>query len=134
MLNKNKILYNYFFILFSIIPVSIIVGPAISLINILLIDLSFIFLIFYTKDFYFLKNKTLKLILLLYLYLIFNSLISQNFSIGAARNLGFIRFIILFVAFNYFFNKDKFFNKFLIIWALVIFVVCLDVYFEGYTG
>jgi len=131
---KNKILYNYFFFLFSIIPVSIIVGPAISLINILLIDLSFIFLIFYTKDFYFLKNKTVKLLLFLYLYLIFNSLISQNFSIGAARNLGFIRFIILFVAFNYFFNKYKFFNKFLMIWALMIFVVCLDVYFESYMG
>ena len=131
---KNKILYNYFFFLFSIIPVSIIVGPAISLINILLIDLSFIFLIFYTKDFYFLKNKTVKLLLFLYLYLIFNSLISQNFSIGAARNLGFIRFIILFVAFNYFFNKNKFFDKFLIVWALVIFVVCLDVYLERYTG
>jgi len=131
---KNKILYNYFFILFSIIPVSIIVGPAISLINILLIDLSFIFLIIYTKDFYFLKNKTVKLLLFLYLYLIFNSLVSQNFLIGAARNLGFIRFIILFVAFNYFFNKNKFFDKFLMIWALMIFVVCLDVYLESYTG
>ncbi len=131
---KNKILYNYFFILFSIIPISIIIGPAVSLTNILLIDLSFIIYIFYTKNFYFLKNKTFQLILLLYLYLIFNSLISQNFSEGAARNLGFIRFIILFVAFNYFFNTHKFFNKFLIIWTLIIFVVCLDVYLESYTG
>jgi len=131
---KNKILYNYFFILFSIIPISIIIGSAVSLTNILLIDLSFIIYIFYTKNFYFLKNKTFQLILLLYLYLIFNSLISQDFSEGAARNLGFIRFIILFAAFNYFFNTHKFFNKFLIIWTLIIFVVCLDIYLESYTG
>ena len=98
---KNKILINYFFILFSVIPISIVVGPAVSLANILLIDLSFIFFIFYTKEFHFLKNKTFKIIILLYLYLIFNSLISQDFLIGANRNLGFIRFIILFTAFNY---------------------------------
>ena len=131
---KNKILYNYFFILFSIIPISIVIGPAVSLVNILLIDLSFIFLIFYTKDFYFLKNKTFKLIVLLYLYLIFNSLISQDFLIGANRNFGFIRFIIFFTAFNYFFYTRKSFNKILVIWALTIFLICLDVYFESYTG
>ena len=131
---KNKILINYFFILFSVIPISIVVGPAVSLANILLIDLSFIFFIFYTKEFHFLKNKTFKIIILLYLYLIFNSLISQDFLIGANRNLGFIRFIILFTAFNYFFYTSKFFNKILAIWALTLFTICLDTYFESYTG
>ena len=133
-LMKNKTLYNYFFILFSVIPISILIGPAASLVNILLIDFSFLFLIFYTKNFYFLKSKAFKLILLLYLYLIFNSLISQDFSIGAARNFGFIRFIILFVAFNYFFNINESFSKFLRIWAIIIFIVCLDVFLESYTG
>ncbi len=76
---KNKILYNYFFVLFSIIPISVVIGSTVSLVNILLIDLSFIIFLLYTKEFYFLKNKTIKIILLLYLYLIFNSLISQDF-------------------------------------------------------
>ena len=131
---KNKILYNYFFILFAIIPLTIVVGPAASLVNIILIDLSFIFFIFYTKEFYFLKNKTIKLIGLLYLYLIFNSLIAQDFTIGAYRNFGFIRFIILFTAFSYFFYISKSFRKVLVIWALIIIVICLDIYFERYTG
>ena len=82
---QNKI-DNYFFILFSIIPISIIIGSSVSLGNILLIDLSFIILLIYKKDFFFLKNKTVKFILLLYLYLIFNSIISLDFSFGAARN------------------------------------------------
>jgi len=131
---KNKIINNYFFVLFSVIPISIIIGPAVSLINILLIDLSFIFFILYTKEFYFVKNKTFKFIVLLYLYLIFNSLISQDFLIGATRNFGFIRFIIFFTAFNYFFHTSKFFNKIFAIWTLTIFVLCLDVYLESYTG
>ena len=131
---KNKILYNYFFVLFSIIPISIVIGSTVSLVNILLIDLSFTIFLLYTKEFYFLKNKTIKIILLLYLYLIFNSLISQNFSIGAVRNFGFIRFFILFGAFNYFFYKNKYFNKILIIWTLSLFVICLDTYIESYFG
>ena len=132
MISKNKILYGYFFILFSVIPISIVVGSAVSLANILLIDLSFIILLLCTKEFYFLKNKTIIIILLFCLYLIFNSLISQDFSIGATRNFGYIRFLVLFVAFNYFFYKNKYFNKILIIWALSLFIICLDVYFESY--
>ena len=65
---NSKILNSYFLFLFSFIPASIIIGPAVSLINILLIDFSFIFLIFYKKDFKFLSNKTVKLIIFLCLY------------------------------------------------------------------
>ena len=80
---NNKILNFYFLFLFSFIPTSIIIGPAISLFNILLIDFSFIFLIFYKKDFKFLSNKTVKLIIFLCLYLVFNSIIAKDFSMSA---------------------------------------------------
>ena len=130
----NKIFESYFFILFSLIPASIILGPAISLLNILLINFSFIYFIIYVKEYKFLSNKTVKLALILWLYLIFNSLISENFSIGALRNFGFIRFIILFCAFNYFFYHKVFFNKILIIWALTLFILTTDTYIENLTG
>ena len=42
MMQLNKATYNYFLILFSVIPVTIILGPKVSLLNILLIDISFI--------------------------------------------------------------------------------------------
>ena len=96
-----KFIKNYFFILFSIIPISIVVGPAISLINIIIIDISFIFYVILRKDFKFLKNSTIKIILAIYIYLIFNSFISLDSQIGLNRNLGFIRFIIFFICFNY---------------------------------
>ena len=132
-MNKNFI-DNYFFLLFSIIPIAIIIGPAISLINILLIDLSFIFFLLYKKNYQFLSNKIVKLILLLCLYLIFNSIIAQNFSIGAQRNFGFIRFGILFCAFNYFFYYNKSFHKILIVWTIVLIISCLDIYIESNFG
>ena len=129
-----KILNYYFLFLFSLIPASIIIGPAISLFNILLIDISFIFFILFKKDFKFLSNKTVKLIILLCLYLIFNSIIAKDFSMSAYRNLGFIRFGIFFLAFNYFFYNNDFVNRVLVIWALTLSFLSLDTYLESISG
>ena len=131
---NNKILNFYFLLLFSLIPASIIVGPAVSLINILLIDFSFVFLILYKKDFKFLSNKTVKFIIFLCLYLIFNSIISKDFSMSAYRNFGFIRFGILFLAFNYFFYNKDFINRVLIVWILTLSILTLDTYLESISG
>ena len=131
---NSKILNSYFLILFSFIPASIIIGPAISLFNILLIDISFIFFILFKKDFKFLSNKTVKLIILLCLYLVFNSVIAKDFSMGAYRNLGFIRFGIFFLAFNYFFYNNDFVNRVLVIWALTLSFLSLDTYLESISG
>ena len=131
---NNKILNSYFLLLFSFIPASIIVGPAVSLINILLIDFSFIFLILYKKDYRFLSNKTVKFIIFLSLYLIFNSIISKDFSISANRNFGFIRFGILFLAFNYFFYNKIFIDRVLTVWIVTLSILSLDVYIESIFG
>ena len=130
----TKTTYNYFLILFAIIPVTILIGPSISLFTILLIDISFIFLIIKNGNYLFLKNDTLKYLIALYLYLIFNSLISIDKTEGIFRNFGFIRIIILFIAFNFFFNQKLFFNKVFKIWLLTLLIVVLDVYFEYFTG
>ena len=131
---NSKNLNSYFLFLFSFIPASIIIGPAFSLINILLIDFSFIFLILYKKDFKFLSNKTVKLIIFLCLYLILNSIIAKDFSMSAHRNFGFIRFGILFLAFNYFFYNKSFINRVLIVWILTLSLLTLDTYIESIFG
>ena len=131
---NSTVLNSYFLLLFSFIPASIIVGPAVSLINILLIDFSFIFLILYKKDYKFLSNKSVKLIIFLCLYLIFNSIISKDFSMSVNRNFGFIRFGILFLAFNYFFYNKDFVNRVLIIWVFTLSILSLDTYIESIFG
>jgi O-antigen ligase len=131
---NNKTLNSYFLLLFAFIPASIIFGSAVSLINILLIDFSFIFLILYKKDYRFLSNKTVKFVIFFSIYLIFNSIISQDFSTGAYRNFGFIRFGILFLAFNYFFYNKSFINRVLIVWIITLFVLSFDTYIESIFG
>jgi len=130
----NKFVYNYFLILFAAIPVSIVAGPSISLFNIIIIDFSFICLIIYLRNFNFLKNKTFFYLLILYSYLIFNSIISLEPYEGIYRNLGFIRIIIFFIAVNFFFNQKLFFKKVFWIWLIVISIIVFDVYIERFSG
>ena len=132
-MNQN-ISKNYFFILFSIIPISFLIGPAISLINILLIDVSFIFYILYRRDYRFINNIAVKVLFVLYIYLIFNSFISQDFFLSIKRNFGFIRFIVLFIAFNFFFKEYENFNKIFYAWFVIIIFLCFDVYLESLSG
>jgi O-antigen ligase len=134
MTSLNKYMYNYFLILFSFIPLSILIGSAVSIINILLIDVSFLFLIIYKKNFKFLKNSAIFYLIILYLYLIFNTFIAIDYSQSIARNVGFIRIIILFVAFNYFFKQKLFFEKMVKIWMIILLIVILDVFIEFTYG
>ena len=130
----QEILNKYIFFILSFIPISFLIGPAISLINILLIDISFIFLIFYKKDWEWIKNKNIKILLFLYAYLIFNSFISLDPSVNYFRNIGFVRFIIFFAAINYFFSENQIFKKIFTVWLIIIIVVCCDIYLEKLTG
>ena len=131
---SQNLISKYFFVLFSIIPISIIVGPGVSLANILIIIFSFLIYIFYINEWSWLKDKKIQLLFALYIYLIFNSFIALDFSNGFYRNFGFIRFIILFAAFNYFFLKFENFNKILIVWSVILIFITLDVYYESING
>tara|TARA_Y100001970_G_scaffold293244_1_gene438746 strand:+ start:183 stop:1487 length:1305 start_codon:yes stop_codon:yes gene_type:complete len=130
----NKIIKNYFFVLFSLIPISLVLGSTVSLINILLIDIIFLFILIYEKNFLFVKNNAIKCFLVLYIYLVFNSFISVDHSVGLARNLGFLRIIILFIAMNYFFKDQKFFQKVLTIWSIIFIIILIDVFIEIILG
>jgi len=131
---SQNLINKYFFVLFSIIPISIVVGPSVSLANILIIVLSFLIYIFYINEWSWLKDQKIQLLFVLYIYLIFNSFIALDFSNSFFRNFGFIRFIILFAAFNYFFLKFENFNKIFIVWSVILIFITLDVYYESING
>lgn len=126
----NKIIFYFL----SALPISMIIGSTISLINIVIFSLLFIIIYISEKDKSFLKTTPIKLMLLLYFYLIFNSLISQNYQVGLARNLGFLRFLFLFICINYYFYKYNNPNNFFSIWMVVILLVIIDVFIEFSTG
>ena len=96
--------------------------------------LSFIIYLFYLKEFNFFNNKNFLYLLALFLYLIFNSLISLDVMEGFIRNFGFIRIIILFIAINFFFKNRSFLKKVIFAWFITVSIVIFDVYFEFIFG
>ena len=121
-------------ILFSILPISIIIGSSFSLINTVLLGLCFVFVYFAKRNIKINDIKPVILLMFLYLYLLFNSVISIDITSGIYRNFGFIRFILFFLIVNYlFFINEKNLNI-LKIWTTIFFIVLLDIYIERFTG
>ena len=113
---------NLLFIFISVLPLTIIVGPSVSLITILLTGIIFISIILTLDISKIYNNKVCILLFILYLYLIFNTFISVDPFSGIYRNLGFLRFLLLFLAINYFFyTKPKGQNIF-IFWSIIFFL------------
>ena len=133
MINEN-LANKYFFLLIVLLPVSIIIGPAVSLFNILLFDFSFLLLILIKKEFKWINNFYIRLLLSLYLYLIINSFLSLDPNLNFLRNFGFLRLIIFFVGINYFFYKNPNFDKIFLIWIIIICIVSFDVFIEKIFG
>ena len=131
-MNNNQI--NIPIILFSILPISIILGSGVSLINTVLISLCFIFVYFTKNKIAIYDYKPIIFLSILNLYLVFNSLISGDMMSGIYRNFGFVRFLFFFLMINYlFFISEKSLNI-LKIWTLVFFIVLIDIYIERFTG
>ena len=121
-------------ILFSILPISIIIGSSFSLLNIILLCICFVFIYFSKNDIKINDFKPILLLIILYLYLIFNSFFSIDTASGIYRNFGFFRFILFFLIVNYlFFVDEKNLNVFKI-WTIIFFIVLVDTYIERYTG
>ena len=127
--------FNFFGLLFFSLPLSIILGPSISLINIFLFILIYFFK-YFSKDHFkiILKDKTIVLLFLLNIYLVFNTIISIEPSNGIYRNIGFVRFILFFIAINYLFYLKKYDLSLFKVWAIIFFVFVFDVYFERFNG
>ena len=100
---NNKI-EKLYLILISLIPISIVAGSAISLLNIFFILIFFLLFTFWKLDKNIFKNNILYSLIIIYVYLIFNSFIAIDFETSANRNFGFIRFILLFIAISQFFR------------------------------
>ena len=134
--------------LFSFLPISLILGNTFINLNILIVDLFFLFTCYHQKKWSWIKNKYLYFFIFIWIYLILNSIISENFAASAfdairkeivypqnesiTRSVGFIRFVIFLFAVQYFFiNSKKVFNQIFYFWSIIISVVLIDVIFES---
>ena len=130
----EKIKISIPLILLTILPISIVIGSAVSLINLVFFSLCIVSIYFSKNDIKIYDLKPLLFLIILYLYLILNSLISVDISSGIYRNLGFMRFILFFLMINYFFFISERNLDILKIWAIIFFIILVDTYIERFTG
>ena len=134
MKTEKNIKINLLLILFSILPISIIIGSSFSLANTVLLGLCFVFIYFSKRNFKINDFKPILLLIILYFYLIFNSLVSVDITSGIYRNFGFVRFIFFFLIVNYIFFIYEKNSNILKTWTIIFFIVLVDVYIERFTG
>ena len=134
--NFNK---HLFIFLYSIIPLSLIIGNAFININIILIDIFFFYECIKYRNFNFVKDKIFLFLVFIWFYLIINSTLnisatSESYD-GLIRSLNFIRFVILVSATKYFLKKFILIKeKIFIFWSIFLTIILIDIFFEKIVG
>lgn len=130
-IKKYFIVDNFIIMLLSILPIAIIIGPAI--VNTSLITIVLLF--FYKKaNWSFFANKYFIFLLIFFLYLVINSFLSKDPLLSIVRVLSYIKFILFSLALAGFLNTNI--NRGVIFktWFIIIFIIIIDVYFEKFFG
>ena len=126
-------------LLFSFLPISIIIGNAAINLNIFIINIFFLFYCYRYNFWSWLKNKTFLYLIIIYFFLIFNSIYSLYFLVeneisGLIRSTLFIKFILLVFAFSSLIKNDNLLDKILRNWLIVSLVIIVDVLYAKYYG
>ena len=130
---------NFVIILFATLPVAITIGNFFINFYLFCIFSIFIFDVFKTKNFTWLKDKNFIVLLIFYLYICSNSFFNYNIYPeygydGPTRSLLFLKFIILFAAIPLLINKKVILEKIFKFWLFIIFIIIVDIFFEKYNG
>ena len=120
MLTQERILINFPSYLIALLPLSLISGPLLSDLSILIIGIFFLINIVLKKEYHFLKNKFIILFIIFSSYLFINALIKYYDIHSIRSSLGYLRFGIFSLGVFYFLEK----KKEIIHWLFIIFLVC----------
>ena len=119
-------------IILSLIPLSFLISISFTEFLIALIIFIFLFISFKKKN-KLLKSKEFKLLLIIWIYLLFNWFLF-NHQEYTLRSIFFIRYILLVFAIIFFLQNNKYLKVILNIWFLSILFICFDVWFEFING
>ena len=130
----NSVIY-----LFSLLPISLIIGNSILNLNIFLIDL--ILLIYCWKNNYWIwvRSNIFKILIIIYIYLVINSIYNYSLNLnygfdGILRSLSFIKFILLAFSLKIILTQKDEVNKIMLNWMLILLIILIDVFYEFFIG
>mgnify|MGYP001157120556 FL=1 len=130
-----KIIINLLSFLLFLIPIALITGPFLPDFFLVIFSIIFLVTIIYRKEFNYLNNKFTYLFLLFYLYLLFNSLISNNILLSLESSLFYFRFGIFSLGIWYVLeNNENFLKQFFFLLLFIFLIVSIDAYIQFFTG
>jgi hypothetical protein len=131
----NKIALNASNFLIILLPVSLITGPMLSDLSVVLLDIFFIYFLWTEKKFNFLDNKIFKYLLLFCLFVSIRSLFAEDILLSGKSAILYFRFTIFAFAISFFLVKLPNLKKsFLISCSISFFLLVLDSYIQFIYG
>ena len=132
MINSIDKLACYLIIL---MPIFLVTGPFLSDLSVVIIDLTFLFIIFKEKKLFLLNNKYFKFLMILWIYFSVRSLFADDIFLSFKSSFFYLRFIFLIWAISFFLERNKnLFDKFSKFFMVVICFVILDAILQYITG
>jgi len=139
-ISNYNILDIYLIIIYSLLPISLILGNLFINVNILIIGISLIIYCYKNNIWHWAYTIEFKLLILIQIYLILSSLnayfnlgFNDSFD-GIIRSISFIKFILLFFSFKILIKREHIFKNFLKVWLFISIIVLLDIFLEKITG
>jgi O-antigen ligase len=131
MISKLFDINNTILILTVLLPIGMLIGTAVS--EIIIISISFIFLIYiFKKKKDIIIDKYFYFLILIWLSLILNYLLSINQELSLLRSFGFFKYIIFIFAMKYLFSKNKNINFFFLFLIFIVLITIFDIHYENY--
>jgi O-antigen ligase len=133
---KENLIIKISFILILLFPIALLAGSLVVNTSIILMNIFFLIHVISEKKFKIFNNDIFYLLLALWVFLILNTLLNDNFSENYKRSFSFLRFILLIFSFSYFLSYKNFKYKKVIFnfWSLILLIVSLDLIFEFFFG
>jgi O-antigen ligase len=138
---NSKIDFNYVqehfcTFLISLLPICFFFGSGVGNLFVIILDIVFILILFKSKKIDFLHSWLFYFLLIFWLILMISLFFSINVSESLFRSFGFLRFIILVFAIQYFFKESNLNYKTIILntWSILIIIITLDLIFEFLFG
>tara|TARA_Y100000590_G_scaffold328244_1_gene372751 strand:+ start:7295 stop:8533 length:1239 start_codon:yes stop_codon:yes gene_type:complete len=131
---KNK--FSLAAIIISFLPITFFLGSGLVNFFVILLDILFIIEIIKNKNFKYLNNIYFFLLIIFWTALIINLIFSISFHNSLPRTIGFLRFIFLPFAINYFlFDRKENYSDFILkIWTVVFLIISFDLIYEYVFG
>ena len=133
---KNYLESLFLKLIISFLPISFIFGNLIFQLNLIIIIILFLsHRIRFKNQIYFFEDKNeIKIFIIILIYLIFNTIISEDWTLSIRRNFFYFEFFLIVLSLRYFFSNQDILRGVIFNWILIICIISFDVFFEYHFG